>query len=98
MTKFELQKTNFKVFIQPYFHTEEYSHQAKKGKGRASFKAANGVVTLQLKCESTSAGLPKLHLRFFVNGSKPRGPLCHDFGVRPVSTIPPAEAKWKMTE
>ena len=53
-------------------YSEKYSeaqNQAKKGKGRASFKAANGVVEIKLKCEST-AELPKLQLRFFVNGSK----------------------------
>lgn len=95
--QFMILNVPFKVFIQPYFQSEEYSHQAKKGKGRASFKAANGVVEIKLKCEST-AELPKLQLRFFVNGSKPRGPICHDFGVRPVGTLAPAEAKWRMQE
>ena len=95
--QFPILDTPFKVFIQPYFHTEEYSHQAKKGKGRASFKAAGGVVTIQLKCEA-SKELPKLSLRFFVNMSKPRGPMCHDFARRPVATLPPSEAKWNMGE
>lgn len=76
---FSLHGSSFKLLLQPA------SAGAARRKGRATFAASNGRISVSLKNEHTTG--PKLAIRFLMADDAPRGPVTHDFGESPVAKL-----------
>jgi hypothetical protein len=78
--------TSWKIIVTPC--------AVSTSKGGASFRAAHGRVTIQLKCEGTPVE-PRMQFRIVVNGVE-RGPEEHDFSSTAVASL--AHPEWDLLE